>query len=384
MSVKKVGTTARPSVSRTFLRQSPGLAAALFGVAAAWAIHSAVPDVPLLTAAVVLGIIAGNVTGIRQFSDGVLKPGLSLAGKRLMRIGIVLLGLKLSLFDIAGLGWRAVLIVVGIVIISFFGIWYLARLLKLPGHQPLLVAAGFSICGASAIGAMAGVTKSDDKEAVTPVALVTLCGTLAIFVLPPLMVPLGLSDIDFGRWVGAGVHDVGQVVATAQTAGTTALAAAVIVKLTRVLMLAPMVAGTGLALRRTERRAASAAAIAESSAAAAATGTDGAMAERTDGAATTGRPAQRAPNKPAATPIVPLFVLGFLAAVVVRTTGILPDSVLAVADLVQTILLGAALFGLGSAVRIGKLLTTGGRSLAVAGLAWLVIAILAWCGVQLM
>src|SRR6185437_15910695 len=103
---------------------------------------------------------------------------------------------------------------------------------------------------ASAIGAMSGVVRAKDEETATPVALVTLCGTLAIFVLPVFWHPLGLTNVQFGHWVGAGVHDVGQVVATAQIAGSAALAVALVVKLTRVLMLAPMVALTSIVERR--------------------------------------------------------------------------------------------------------------------------------------
>ena len=127
----------------------------------------------------------------------------------------------------------------------------------LPGDQPLLIATGYSICGASAIGAVSEATDSDERDAATSVALVTLCGTLAIAVLPLLQQPLGLSDAEFGRWVGASVHDVGQVVATAQTAGSDALGEAVLVKLMRVALLAPLVAAwpcpyaaVGAALRR--------------------------------------------------------------------------------------------------------------------------------------
>ncbi|MFD1572659.1 putative sulfate exporter family transporter [Agromyces cerinus subsp. nitratus] len=106
------------------------------------------------------------------------------------------------------------------------------------------------MCGASAIGAMGAAVRARDEEQAVPVALVTLCGTLAIAVLPALWHPLGLSNVQFGHWVGAGVHDVGQVVATAQIAGTAALAVAVVVKLTGVLMLAPMVAITAAVERR--------------------------------------------------------------------------------------------------------------------------------------
>jgi uncharacterized integral membrane protein (TIGR00698 family) len=319
------------------VRFLPGLIVAGVAAAIGWGIHTVLPAVPLLTAVVVLGIIVGQIPAARAWLDGILSPGLKVAARRLLRIGVVLLGLKLSLGDIAGLGWLTILTTVLIVVLTFVGTLGLGRALRLPGHQPLLIASGFSICGASAIGAMGGVVRARDDEQATPVALVTLCGTLAIAVLPALWHPLGLSSLQFGHWVGAGVHDVGQVVATAQIAGSAALAVAVIVKLTRVLMLAPMVAITAAVERR----------------------------RATD--ASGPRP-----------PIVPLFVAGFIAAVLLRSFVPLPDAALEGADVLQTVLLAMALFALGASVRVSELARTGWRALVVGLASWALIAALAY------
>lgn len=338
------------------MKQWPGVALAGAAALAAWALHALFPAVPLLTASVALGLIAAQLPALRPALGGVFKPGLGLVSKRFMRIGVVLLGLKLSLVDILGLGWPSILAIVAVVLLTFVGTIGLGRALGLPGHQPLLIATGFSICGASAIGAMSGVVRAKDEQAATPVALVTLCGTLAIAVLPLLWHPLGLSDEQFGQWVGASVHDVGQVVATAQIAGPAALAAAVLVKLTRVLMLAPMVA----AVAGVERRRHSRALVVAASGGQAATG---------------------AGPRP---PLVPLFVAGFLAAVAVRTLLPVPDGVLEAAEWAQTALLAMALFGLGSAVRLRELVRTGWRALLVGLLSWALIAVLAWASVVLL
>ncbi|PPF36887.1 putative sulfate exporter family transporter [Rathayibacter sp. AY1A2] len=322
-------------------RLGPGVAACAVAAVIAALLHATVPAVPMLTAAVALGILVAQLPAARPLLSGALAPGLKFSSRSLMRAGIVLLGLKLSLIDIAALGWGAILVVVGIVLATFGLTWALGRVLRLPGQEPLLLAAGFSICGASAIGAMAGATRAKEQEQATPVALVTLCGTLAIAVLPALQQPLGLSDVQFGHWVGASVHDVGQVVATAQVAGASALAVAVVVKLTRVVMLAPMVA---VAAAVTRRRG----------------GTGG--------------------TRPA---IVPLFVVGFLAAVLLRTLLPLPEGLLAAADTAQTWLLAAALFALGSAVRVRALVTTGWRALLVALVSWAAIAAMGLAAVQL-
>ncbi|MGC5021732.1 YeiH family protein [Micromonospora sp. DT47] len=330
----------------------PGLLAASAGAAGAWAAHWALPAVPALTAAMVLGIAAAHLPVVRERVRGVARPGLSVAGKRLMRLGIVLLGLKLSVQDVRELGWPTMVMVVAVVAATFLGTWWLGRRLGLRGDQPLLIAAGYSICGASAIGAVSAATGSDEEDAAASVALVTLCGTLAVAVLPLLQQPLGLDDVQFGRWVGASVHDVGQVVATAQTAGPAALGDAVLVKLMRVALLAPLVAAVVFGLGRRALRA----------------GTQGA-----DGDG----PRSRRPS------LVPLFVVGFLAMIGLRSTGWLPEGVLVGASLAQEILLTAALFALGSAVHLPTLARTGGRAAALGLSSWAVVAGVSYAGVLL-
>ena len=300
------------------------------------------PGVPWLTAALALGVIVGCIPAARPALDGVLKPGLAFSSRRLLRLGIVLLGLSLALGDIAALGAVAILAIVALVGVSFAITWLIARAFKLPGDEPVLLAAGFSICGVSAVGAMAAARGSKDSDTGTPIALVTLFGTAAIVVLPAVASVIGLNAVDYGRWVGASVHDVGQVVAAAQIAGPTALAAAVVIKLTRVLMLAPMVAVASIATRRRQ------------------TETGGV------------RP-----------PIVPLFIVGFLVAVLVRTFVPLPEVVLEVADVVKSVLLAAALFAIGASLRLEKLARSGLRALAAAALSWAVILLLALLLVRL-
>ncbi|MFE4516925.1 YeiH family protein [Kitasatospora sp. NPDC056783] len=356
---------------------APGLLFAALGVAAALAVHALVPAVPELTAAVVLGMAVAHLPGLRPVVRGVARPGLSTAGKRLMRLGIVLLGLKLSLDDVLGLGWATVAMVLAVVAATFAGTLWLGRRLGLPGDQPLLVATGYSICGASAIGAVSQAAGSEEEDVAASVALVTLCGTLAIAVLPLLQHPLGLGGPEFGRWVGASVHDVGQVVATAQTGGAGALREAVLVKLMRVVLLAPLVAGVAVAVRRNLRAAGV-------SPVAVGVGAESVgVAGKPAGAAgqTAGEAAERSVRSGGRPPIVPLFVAGFLAMIALRTTGVLPERVLGLAADAQELLLAAALFGLGSAVHLPTMIRTGGR-IALLGLgSWMVVAGVSYVGV---
>lgn len=315
---------------------APGLAACAAASAAGSAVHAAVPSVTAFTAAVVLGVAAANLGAL----PAAVRPGIAWTGRRVMRAAVALLGLKLALGDVLALGWQSVLVVVAVVAVTFAGTRWLGARAGLPGDQPLLIATGFSICGASAVAAMSSATDSEEQDAVTAVALVTLCGSLAIAVLPLLHHPLGLTAAEFGRWTGASVHDVGQVVAVAQTAGPRALTQAVVVKLVRVALLAPLVSGVTLARRGTAA----------------------------------GR----------RTPVVPLFLLGFLACAAARSSGTLPSAVLAGGQQVGDALMAAALFALGSTADLRTLLRTGRRATGVGLASWLLIAAVSYAGVRVL
>ena len=337
----------------------PGLVLAALGAALAFGLHWAVPAIPALTAALVLGVVIGSIPALRPALSGRFAPGLTLASKRLLRLGIVLLGLKLSLGDIAELGWVAILAIVVLVLASFGLTWSIARLFKLEGDQPILLAAGFSICGVSAVGAVSAARGSSPNDTGTPVALVTLYGTAAIVVLPALAPVFGLDATQFGHWVGASVHDVGQVVATAQTGGTVALASAVVVKLTRVLTLAPMVAGISLATRRTARLRAAASPTSPAS-----------FSSSASSSASTSTSTAPAAARP---PIVPLFIVGFVALMLARSIFAVPEAVLVGADLVQTIFIAMALFGIGASLRLETLARSGLRALVAGLISWVLI-----------
>lgn len=309
-----------------------GVLLAAVGAAAGYGVHLLFPALPWLTASLILGVLVGSIPPFRPSLGGAFGPGLTIASHRLLRLGIVVLGLQLSLGDIAALGWVAILAIVALVGVSFVSTWLIGRLFRLEGDQAVLMAAGFSICGVSAVGAMAAARGSDQKDTATPITLVTLYGTLAIVVLPALASLLGLNAQQFGHWVGASVHDVGQVVATAQTAGAVALAIAVVVKLTRVLMLAPMVAIASIQNRR--------------------------------------RSITSEAPRPA---IVPLFIVGFIVAVLLRSFVPIPDALLGVADILQSALLACALFAIGASLRIEQLAGSGLRSLGAGLVSWVVI-----------
>jgi uncharacterized integral membrane protein (TIGR00698 family) len=331
----------RPATSRTrrTLEPAPGLAVCAAGVAAAWGVHRMAGAVPLLTAALLLGVLTVN-SGLLPETT---RTGTRFAASTLMRTGVVLLGLRVALGDIAGLGWQTIIMTVVVLLATLLGTRWLGHRMGLSARMSLLVASGFAICGASAVAAVEGVLgdRESERDAATAVALVTLCGTLAIAVMPAAGHLLGLSSYDQGRWIGASVHDVGQVVATATVVGPAALVPAVAVKLIRVAMLAPVTAVIAVRTRR-------------------------------DAASGTRRAA-----------VPPVFLLGFLAMVAVRATGTVPHAALDAANATRDALFAVALFGLGTAVRLGPLLRTGRRALLLGLASWALVAGVSYAGVLL-
>lgn len=322
------------------LRVAPGLALCAVGVAIALVVASVVPLLSATLVSIVLGVLVRNTVPV----PSVLEAGLGFAAKRLLRLGIVLLGLQLVLGDILGLGWGVILLVVAVVGLGFSGTLLIGRWLGVPPTQRILIAGGFSICGAAAVAAVDGVIQTDkDEEVVTAVALVVVFGTLMIPLVPFMSSVFGFSTAQAGLWAGASTHEVAQVVAAGGIIGGGALGIAVIVKLARVLLLAPMMAIVSVRQRR-----------------------------RSGADAGGKRP-----------PVVPLFVLGFVLMVVLRSVGIVPVPVLDVAKTVQGAVLAAAMFALGAGVDIRKLIKVGGRPLLLALLATVLVACIGLVGTVL-
>lgn len=326
----------------------PGLLLCLGVAAISYLGQTLLPGVSPLIIAIVLGMVTANVVRMPQ----ALSPGIDFSAKKLLRLGIVFLGLKLVLADILGLGAPMLLVTVGIVVIGIFGTILLGRLFRMPAGLTLLIACGFSICGAAAVAGTAGVVDPDDEaeeDTITAVALVVLFGTIMIAVVPLLAEVFGLSNEAGGLWAGGSIHEIAQVVAAGGILGGGALAVAVVVKLARVLMLAPIVATLSIRQRSQQRRA----------------------------AAATGEAAGAAKLPP----IVPVFILGFLAMVLLRSFVPLPAAVLDLGDLLQTTLLAAAMFGLGCGVKIKKLIGVGLKPFLLATCSTVLVAGVALAGV---
>ena len=307
----------------------PGLG--LMGVAAAisYGINHVVPLLSSMLIAIILGGIARNTKLIRPSAE----PGVAFTNKVVLRTGVVLLGLRLSLPTVAKLGWAPIVVILGTLTVTWFATTYLGRAMKLSGPTRILTATGTGICGAAAVAGMSAVVRPDlkgeegrgqvDDAAATAVASVTLFGTVALLLFPWLAGVLGLTARQTGVWLGASIHEVGQVVAAGNIAHVTDVA--VVTKLGRVVLLAPLIALVGLSQKRSAQRH---------------TGTK-------------------------MGPIIPHFVAGFLVMVVIRSIFDLPTWLTGGVNEIATILLTAAMAAMGAGVRIKVIASTGGRAIGL-------------------
>ncbi|MEI4471012.1 YeiH family protein [Frigidibacter sp. MR17.24] len=331
----QIPDTSRPPVPPV----PPGLAPlpGLAGAAAVGAVAVALNRLPGLgvLSPLILAILIG--LGLRAAIEAaapgavaVLRPGARVAQKRLLRAGVVLLGFQLTLAQVGAVGISGLAIIAASLGLTFAGTRALGRRMGVDAGLAALIAAGTAVCGASAVLAVNAVVRARDEDAAYAVACVTLFGTLSMLAFPLIGAALSMAPADYGLWTGAAIHEVAQVVAAGYQRGAEAGEAATIAKLARVAMLAPLVAGLALAARRR------------------------------------GAAAGPAP--------FPWFVLGFLAAMLVASTGLVPAPVLGGIARVAVALLSVAMAAMGFETHVAGLRARGAAPLALAALAWVGIA----------
>jgi len=291
----------------------------LVNVAIAFGVNRFEGAISPLFFSMVLGIIVGNSMDWRRG-----KEAATFAARKCLRLGVVFLGFQISIDKFIEVGLRGLVAVIIIVAGVFLAIRFASKRFGLNDSLSTYIAGGFAICGATAIAAISSVRKGEDRDVSYAVALVALCGTLSVFVIPPLATLFGMSDASAGAWIGAAVHDVGQVIATASLISPVALESAVIVKLTRVVLLIPLVLllARGSASTTSMRKA------------------------------------------------TPTFVFAFVALALLVNALALPDSVIDLGKESSKVLLSIGLFGMGLAVKWGQIKALGARPLALGLGAW--------------
>jgi len=275
--------------------------------------------------ALVLAILVGTAVRTAWQPGARWKAGIAFSAKTLLEIAVLLLGASISASMIIAAGPLLIVGIAGIVVVAIVASYGIGRALRLPHRMALLVACGNSICGNSAIAAVAPIIGADGEDVAASIAFTAVLGVLVVLGLPLLPAVLHLTELQYGVLAGLTVYAVPQVLAAAMPLGTVAVQMGTLVKLVRVLMLGPVVLCLSLLTRR--------------------------MRDETDEPA----PHVTAGDRPASGKLplhklVPWFIVGFLGLATLRSSGLIPHVLLAPVAFAANILtiISMAALGLGT------------------------------------
>ncbi len=298
--------------------------------------------------ALVLAILVGTAVRTAWTPGRRWFPGIAFSAKTLLEVAVLLLGAAVSARTIAAAGPGLLIGIAGVVVVAIAASYSLGRLLGLPHRMAVLVACGNSICGNSAIAAVAPVIGADGEDVAASIAFTAVLGVLVVLLLPLAAPLLHLSGLQFGVLAGLTVYAVPQVLAATAPLGPLAVQMGTLVKLVRVLMLGPVVLGLSLLTRRLRDE------------------TDEAPPHLTAG----DRP--RA-NRPPLHKLVPWFILGFLALAALRSAELVPQPLLGpIGTLANGLtIVSMAALGLGTDLRV--VARAGGRVTGAVALSLVVL-----------
>lgn len=323
---------------------APGLATAVAIGAVAMAVGRLVPVVGGPVVAILLGIVVREVLGERA----ALVPGARVAAKGVLQAAVVLLGAGLSLREVARTGTEALPVMLGTLAVALGGAALLGRWLRVDEETRTLVGVGTGICGASAIATVSAVIGASEAAVAYAVGTIVVFNVAGAVAFPLIGHALGMSQAGFGLWAGTAINDTSSVVAAGTVYGAAAVSAAVVVKLTRTLMIVPV--SVALAVR-TQRRA-------RAALDADAAGSGGAGS------------ADRVPWRR----LVPPFLVLFLAASALHSVGVVPKAWGPTISDGAHLLTAVALAGVGLLTSAAGLRRAGWRPLALGGLLSVAVA----------
>jgi uncharacterized integral membrane protein (TIGR00698 family) len=319
----------------------PGIVASALIATVATGLGHLAPVIGAPVFAIVIGVVAATARPLPES----LRPGVSFTGKRVLQASIVVLGLDLSARQVLSIGRSSLPVLVGSLVIVLALAWVLGRALGLRSDLTTLIGVGTAICGASAIAATSAVIGAVEADVSYAVATIFTFNVVAVLVYPGLGHALDLSQHAFGLWAGTAINDTSSVVAASTIYGHDATAYGVTVKLTRTLAIVPICLALATYGSRRQRR--------EEGRAAAAAGEAAAPRERV-GLAT----------------IFPLFILAFVAAVLVNTAGLVPSSWHHPLTQIASWMITAALAAIGLSTRFRDIRAAGPRPIILGAILW--------------
>lgn len=294
----------------------------------------------------IIGIILGMLyaNSLRNHLPPTWVPGIQFCSKKLLRLGIILYGFRLTFQDIINVGVAGILVDTVVVVVTIIGGIYLGKLLKMDKEIALLTSIGSGICGAAAVlGAESTIRTKPYKTAVA-VATVVIFGTLSMF-LYPIAWRAGWLDLtpgEMGIYAGSTLHEVAHVVGAGNAMGPEISNTAIIVKMIRVMLLVPVLLSLGYWVALRSRGA----------------GED---------------------NRERGKVAIPWFALGFLGVIVFNSCDLLPAATVDVINYIDTFLLTMAMVALGAETSIDKFKKAGPKPFILAFLIYIWLIAGGWC-----
>jgi uncharacterized membrane protein YadS len=323
--------------------------------------------VPLVGSAVP-GAVIGAVIALTVKPGARVAPGLKWASTFVLQCSVVLLGAQLSIGEAARVGLSSLPVMLGTLAVCLGAAWLFGRLLGVPRDLRTLIGVGTGICGGSAIAAVSPVIEAASTDVAYAISTIFLFNITAVLAFPLLGHALGMSQQSFGLFAGTAVNDTSSVVATATTYGAAATSHAVVIKLVRTLMIIPICL-TLAALTARNRRPA------------------GPAHPAVPGQPTAAPQAPMAPTAPRASAVgrarisparvlrlVPWFLIGFVIAAAVNSTGVIPAAAHAPLQHASVFLVAVALSAIGLSTDVAALRKAGHRPLLLGAVLWVTVA----------
>lgn len=331
--------------STTHLRKIvPGLVVVALVAVAATSLGQLLPVV----GGPVLGIILGIVMGVAIASGDRLHPGLTFASGPILKVSIVVLGATLSLTQIFTIGLGSLPVMLGTLAVALVGAWAVGRLLGVRGDTRILIGVGTAICGASAIAAAAAVLRPKTTHIAYAIGTIVTFNVVAVLTFPAIGHLLGMTPQSFGLWAGTAINDTSSVVAAGYSFSSDAGPHAVVVKLTRALALIPIVIALALFKAQCDSRMTT-----------------------TDNEGYSGFSWRALPWRK----VIPPFLIGFIAAALLATLGVIPAAAQSGLTLVGIFMITMALAGIGLSLDVRELRAVGHRPLLLGAILWILVTV---------
>lgn len=314
----------------------PGVALAIFIAIPAWLLGRAIPIIGSPVFGILFGMALAFWKRPLQFNIGI-----QYTSKKLLQYSIILLGFDMNLFNVFKVGKQTLVLMAFTLAATFITAFIAGKLLRLDGNIKTLIGVGSAICGGSAIAATAPVIQANDEEVAHSISTIFLFNIIAAFLFPFLGHVLGMNDHSFGLWAGTAINDTSSVVAAGYSFSNEAGNLAVIVKLTRTLMIVPITLVLALY--------------------------------------TSKKSAGNQKGSYSIVKIFPWFVLGFLAASVVNTFVSMPVGMSSFLAQAGKFVIVMAMASIGLNTNIVKLVKSGTRPILLGFICWAVLSLTSLC-----